>query len=144
MNDIEQRATTPAEPKARAWPLFLAGLFLFIAGPAAYMLRFNAKHLEMPWYMLILATAGVGLMVASVWRRRGVVRAVLLVLFVVACGFEWYGFVVVFRNPEYHGPAQLGTKIPQFATKLADGQPFSDQDLAKGGTTVLVFYRGHW
>jgi hypothetical protein len=145
-----QPETTPpgAKPvgssRRQAWLLFLAGILLCIAGPAAYMLQFSFKHLSTPWYMPGLALAGVALMVLSLWHRRGIVRALLLVPFVLMCGFEWYGIAIASRSPAYNGPGTPGAKLPGFTAKLADGRPFTESDLEKGESSALVFYRGRW
>lgn len=141
----------PVEPvphdavsRPRHWLLFFAGVLLFVLGPAAYAMRLREKHLETPWYLPILASAAVAFMAVSIWRRRGVVRTILLVLFALLCGFEWFVLGVGMKSPAYTGPAQPGRKVPQFTASLADGTPFTEKDLEQGTTTALVFYRGHW
>ena len=42
------------------------------------------------------------------------------------------------------GPAHAGEKMVPFTTTLADGRVFSQDDLAKGQPTVLLFFRGRW
>jgi len=123
--------------------LFLLGVLLVFAGPVVYIIQFNMKQLVVPWYAPVLATLGVLLMLASVWRRPGVLRISGLVLFGLVCGFEWF-FIVMARTPVYSGPANPGQKVPAFATTLADGTAFTDQELAKGIPTALVFFRGRW
>jgi hypothetical protein len=141
----ETQPTPPAAvTRTRHWLLFLAGILLVCLGPAVYIARFRSKHLDSPWYIPVLATAGVAVMALSVWRRRGVLRIILLVLFGVVCAFEWHGLLVGTKNPAYTGPAQPGRKVPEFAAALADGTPFTEKDLEKGTPTVLVFYRGRW
>ena len=105
---------------------------------------FRLKNLGPAWYIPILSSAGVGLLVLSAWRRRGIVRIVFLALFAVVCGFEWFIFAVAARSPAYTGPAQPGRKVPQFAARLADGTPFTTAELERGTWAVMVFYRGHW
>jgi hypothetical protein len=124
--------------------LFFAGITLFVLGPALYVIQIRLKNLGAAWYVPILSSAGVLLIILSVWRRRGVVRIVFLMLFAIVCGFEWFIFTVAARTPAYTGPAQPGRKVPQFAAQLADGTPFTTAELEKGDSTVLVFYRGHW
>ncbi|MEX2121249.1 MAG: redoxin domain-containing protein [Pirellulales bacterium] len=46
--------------------------------------------------------------------------------------------------PAYDGPARAGEKIPAFRSTLADGRPFTQNDLQQGTPTVLVFFRGRW
>ena len=143
MDNVEPAAAAVIA-RPRHWPLFLAGILLFLLGPAAYVVQFRLKHLGAPWYVPILASAGAALMIASVWRRRGVVRTIVLVLFAVVCGLEWQVLLVGSRSPVYTGPAQPGRKVPQFTATLADGRPFSESDLETGISTVLVFFRGRW
>jgi hypothetical protein len=141
-NDQPAQKNLPA--RTRHSILFVAGLALIVLGPVAYAVQLSAKNLSAPWYVPILATAGVALMLLSVWQRRGVVRILGLALFAVVCGLEWRILLVDMRTPAYTGPAQLGHKLPHFTAKLADGSPFSDKDVEKGTRTVLLFYRGHW
>ena len=131
-------------PRSRHWLLFAAGIALFVLGPVWFFAQFRMKHLVPAWYVPILASAGVLLLISSLWRRRGIVRTVFLVLFAIICGFEWFIFTVAARSPAYTGPAQPGRKVPQFAARLADGTPFTTADLEHGTSTVLVFFRGHW
>lgn len=126
------------------WLLFLGGVLLFIIGLVAYPLQFRAKNLATPWYIPILSTLGLSLMIVSLWRRRGVARAILLVLFALFCGFEWYTIAIAMRSPAYTGPARTGRTLPSFQAKLADGTPFTQENLEQGTTSVLLFYRGHW
>ena len=128
----------------RRWPLFLVGILLFLAGPVIYFVQINRQLLETPWYAPALASLGVLVMAVSVGQRGGRFRKVGLVVFVVVCGLEWYWLAVGTMNPVYHGPAQAGRALPPFTTTLADGKVFASEDLAKGGSSVLVFYRGHW
>jgi hypothetical protein len=128
----------------RRWPLFLAGVLLFLAGPILYVVQFSQGQLWMPWYVPVLATIGVLFMIASVWQRRGVLRSLGLVAFLLLCEMEWYLVLVATKTPAYTGPAQPGTKVPAFAATLADGTAFTNDDLEKGVDTVLVFFRGRW
>jgi hypothetical protein len=135
-------AAAAAQP-TRRWPLFLVGVLLFIAGPAIYYVQFQMKHLVTPWYAPIMASVGVLLMAMSVWQRRGVLRSVGLVLFVLMCGMEWF-MLLGMGTPAYTGPAQSGSKVPTFATALADGKSYTNKDLQDGKPTVLLFFRGRW
>jgi hypothetical protein len=110
----------------------------------AYIVQFRSKHLGAPWYVPILASVGVALMILSIWRRRGVVRPIGLVLFAILCGLEWHMLLVGTRTPAYTGPAQAGHSIPEFTATLADGRPFTEKDLEQGTHTVLLFFRGRW
>ena len=126
------------------WLLFFAGIALFVAGPVWFVAQFRMKQLGAAWYVPILSTAGIVLLMLSVWRRRGIMRTIFLILFAIICGFEWFTFAVATRSPAYTGPAQPGRKVPEFAAHLADGTPFTSAELEKGMSTVLVFYRGRW
>jgi hypothetical protein len=143
MSTVEPAPAETSHP-GRHWPLFLAGILLFLIGPPLYFVEFHLRHLRVPWYVPLLASAGVVLMAASLWRRRGVVRALLLLLFAMACGLEWYMLLVAMKAPPYSGPALPGSTIPEFAARLADGTPFTEKDLAQGRSTVLLFFRGRW
>ena len=130
--------------RSHHWVLSFAGIALFVAGPVWFVAQFRMKHLGAAWYVPILSSAGLLLLILSIWRRRGIVRIVFLMLFAIVCGFEWFVFTVAARSPAYTGPAQPGRKVPQFAARLADGTPFTTADLERGTSTVLVFYRGRW
>jgi hypothetical protein len=135
-------AKTSASPQR--WPFLFFGILLCLLGPIIYGVRFGQYHLETPWYVPALTTVGVLFMVVSVWQRRGVLRSVVLVLFILVCCFEWFFVVVVAKTPLYTGPALPGHKMPTFATTLADGKTFTNKDLEAGTSTVLIFYRGRW
>jgi hypothetical protein len=132
--------TTPP----RRWPLFLAGVLLFLLGPAIYVVQVSLKDLTMPWHLPILATLGVVLMALSVGQRRGVWRSAALVFFVLLCGLEWFFLVAITKTPLYAGPAQPGRKVPEFTAAYADGQAFTHNNLEDGKRSVLLFFRGRW
>jgi fucose 4-O-acetylase-like acetyltransferase len=134
----------PTASRTSHWPLFLVGIGLFFLGPVIYVIQLRMKNLGAPWFLPILATAGATFMIASVWRRRGVVRTLAMLLFTLVCGLEWFMLLVAFRTPTYSGPARPGSKVPHFIAALADGKPFTDANLQSGSPSVLVFYRGHW
>ena len=129
---------------ARRWPLFVAGILFFVLGPTINVAMILMGRLTTPWYVPILATLGVVLMVLSVVQRGGVLRSVGMLVFALLCGLEWYFIASVIKTPEYVGPAQPGQKVPAFAAAYADGKMFSSKDLEDGSRTVLLFYRGHW
>jgi hypothetical protein len=134
----------PVVSRSRHWLPFAAGIALFVVGPVWYVIQFRLKNLGAAWYVPLLSSAGVFLLILSVWRRRGIVRTVFLMLFAIVCGFEWFVFTVAARSPAYTGPAQPGRKVPQFAAQLSDGTSFTTAELERGNSTVLVFFRGHW
>jgi hypothetical protein len=137
-------STSTAKTAPRRLPLFLFGFLLFVLGPIIYAFQFSAGVLTVPWYVPILGTVGVLLMLASIVRRPGVVRIALFVLFLLVCGFEWFFILFGANTPPYRGPAQAGRQLPAFTTTLWDGSSFSDKNLAEGKSTVLVFFRGRW
>ncbi len=143
MSSVEPSPSGSVSPR-RHWPLFLAGILLFLVGPPIYVVEFRLGRLGVPWYVPLLASAGLALMTASVWRRRGAVRIFLLALFTLVCGLEWFVLAAGTKSPPYAGPAQPGRTVPEFSAKLADGTPFTDQDLRQGRSTVLLFFRGRW
>jgi hypothetical protein len=140
----DEPATPVATSRRHHWPLFNAGILLFLLGPLAYAVQFRMKQLSTPWYLPILSSAGVALMILSLWRRGGVARTILLLPFAILCGLEWYLIGFAFKSPEYSGPALPGQPVPHFSARLADGRTFTEADLEQGSRTVLVFYRGRW
>jgi hypothetical protein len=133
-----------ARTPPRGWPFFLVGFLLFLLGPALFAVQLRLKYLGMTWHVPILASLGILFMVASIWRRRGILRSAGLVLFVLVCGFEWWVVLVENRPPAYAGPAQPGRPVPAFATTLADGKAFTSTELKNGSAAVLLFFRGRW
>jgi hypothetical protein len=142
MSNVESAPETDFRPRHR--PLFLAGILLFLLGPPIYVVQFQGKLLFAPWYVPIMASIGVVLMFASVWRRRGVARTIGVVFFAVVCGLEWFLLAVGTATPLYSGPAEPGRTIPAFTSNRADGTPFTEADLKRGRPTVLLFFRGRW
>jgi hypothetical protein len=135
----------PAETRSpRRWYFFAAGFLLFLLGPGVYFLEFRAKHLGLPWYVPVLAAIGVILMSVWAWQRPRWWRIASVVPFAIVCGLEWFIVFVATSTPTYTGPAEVGRAIPKFATALADGTPFTDDELRQGVPTALVFFRGRW
>jgi hypothetical protein len=139
MND-----TSVAKPRRCVWPLFLLGVLLCIAGPGLYAGQLALRHLWTPWYVPVLASAGVLLMLVSVLRRPGLVRVLGLLLFGLLCGLEWYFLGVASKSPPYAGPAIADQRVPPFAASRADGTAFTQENLSDGTSSVLVFFRGRW
>jgi hypothetical protein len=130
--------------RTRRRPFFLLGVILFLAGPIVYYIRLQFGYLGAPWYVPVLATFGAVLMLISVINYGGRVRIGGLVLLTLICGFEWFVLLVAAKTPHYTGPAEVGRPLPAFTTALAGGTPFSNQDIGKGTSTVLLFFRGRW
>ncbi len=138
------QAVTTTTPPSRCWPFFWAGLLLFLLGPVLYAVQVSLKHLWTPWYVPLLASLSVVLMIAAVRQRRSVLRGAALTFFALLCGGEWYLMLVATKSPIYTGPAQPGGKLPPFAAMLADGTPFTNKDVENEIRSVLVFNRGRW
>jgi hypothetical protein len=117
--------------------LSLLGLVLYIAQTVQF------KVLVTPWYVPILFTAGVLLVLVSLRQRPTWTRLVALLALALLSAAEWYFILSISRLPEYKGPVQVDKKIPEFTTTFADGRPFTEKDLQKGTPTLLVFNRGH-
>jgi hypothetical protein len=138
-------ATTPTvESRARGRGYFWAGIAACLLGPALVAAQFQLQHLIVPWYSPVLATLGVFLLLAAVFRRRSVPRLIALVLVAAFAGLQWYFLAVLMKLPEYAGPARAGEPIPAFHSTLADGQPFTEADLRDGSRHALIFFRGRW
>ena len=92
------------EAAPRGWPLFLAGSLLFVLGPVGYYVQLRSRNLGAPWYLPILSTLGVVLMILALRRRGGVLRVLGVAFFAVVCGLEWFA-PGRHENPAYTGPA---------------------------------------
>ena len=136
--------TPSVEAPPRRRPLFVLGVLLFLAGPIGYAIQVSLAQWFVPWYVPVLATLGILCMAASVCQRPGVWRSIGLAFFVLIGAFEWFMLLVGTNTPAYAGPAQVGKKVPAFTTQLASGAAFTEKDLANGGKSVLVFFRGRW
>ena len=139
-----QSAVSDAPLPPRRAPLFLAGALLFVVGPIVYAVQLQIPYLAVPWYLPVLSTLGILLMAFSAWLRRSIWRGVVLAVFTVLCGFQWFFFTALAVTPPYTGPAQVGSRVPDFTTKLADGAAFASADLQDGKRRVLLFFRGRW
>jgi hypothetical protein len=108
------------------------------------MVQLRLQNLTAPWYSPVLATLGALLILLAVLRRRTIPRLLALVLVAAFAGLQWYFMAVLVKLPEYAGPARAGQPIPAFQTTLADGRPFTEENLRDGSRHVLVFFRGRW
>ncbi len=142
MENLSPTRVPAAPPRTR--PLFLPGIVLFLAAPILYAIQLRFDRLFFPWYLPLLFTLGVLCMGASVWRQFGIGRAVGLAFCTLVCAFGWYMFLFGVNTPPYAGPAQVGRKVPAFATQLADGKAFTDRDLADDQDSIVLFFRGRW
>ena len=139
MNDLYK---TTARHPGRS--LLLLGVLLAVAGPVLnFLLMFAAKILITPWYAPLLETLGVALIILALMRSRSIWRWTALVIFTLLLAFGWFA-VLAMRLPAYTGPVKDGQPFPAFATTLADGAAFTQDDLKGDRNTVMVFFRGHW
>jgi hypothetical protein len=138
--------TTPsAVPRSRGRAYLWAGVLAGLLGPALVVAQFQLlKHLAMPWYSPILATLGALLLVVALARRRSIPRVIAFVLVAAFAGLQWYLLAVLMKLPAYEGPARAGEPIPAFRTTLADGRPFTEEDLRDRSRHVMTFFRGRW
>jgi hypothetical protein len=139
MNDLNK--TTARHPGRY---FLLLGVLLAIAGPVLMMLlTFAAKILIAPWYVPLLGTLGVALIVLALTRSRSIWRWTALVIFTLFVAFQWY-VLLAMRTPAYSGRVKDGEPFPAFATTLADGSAFTQDHLKGDQNTVMVFFRGRW
>jgi hypothetical protein len=116
-----------------------------VLGLVLYVLQITAaKMLATPWYTPILGTVGVGLLVLALFRARTIWRILAVVIFGLLVGGEWHFLLSGSVLPAYSGPVAAGRSFPAFATTLADGSPFTQENLGGDKNTVLVFFRGRW
>jgi hypothetical protein len=123
--------------------LLIMGVSLAVLGVIAYAVQISLRRLTAPWYMPVLATLGVVLVIMSVWERRTLWRALALIAVGLVAAGEW-GMLFAFRLPPYTGPIVVGRPFPAFETSRADGTTFSQADLAGSRNNVFVFFRGRW
>jgi hypothetical protein len=142
MNDINRSTTATRQHPGRS--LLFLGMFLVVGSYALSMvLMLGAKILRESWYAPILGTLGVALIILALMRSRSIWRWIAVVVFTLFVAFQWWaGFAM--RLPAYTGPVKGGQTFPAFATTLADGSAFTQDDLKGDQNTVMVFFRGHW
>jgi hypothetical protein len=142
MNDLKQTSTGTLQHPGRS--LLLAGVLIALAGwVLMFLLIFVAKILITNWYGPLLGTLGVALIVLALMRSRSIWRWTAAVIFTLLAGFQWWALFAM-ALPAYTGPVKDGQTFPAFATRLADGSAFSQDDLKGDQNTVMVFFRGHW
>jgi hypothetical protein len=145
---VQADVNIPTAPAATARPrgrgYFWAGIGACLLGLGLMVAQFKFKQLGTPWYCPVLATVGCYLLLVSLFQHCNVVRILALGLVTAVAGLEWYFLIELMKLPAYDGPAQPGTKVPQFASTRADGRPFTDADLHDGTRRVLTFFRGRW
>lgn len=124
--------------------LLLLGMFVAVAGTALmFLMTFALKILVAPWYAPILGTVGVALIILALRRSRSMWRWTALVFFTLFTAFQWWALFAM-RTPAYTGPVKDGQPFPAFATTLADGSSFTQDNLKGDQNTIMIFFRGHW
>jgi hypothetical protein len=135
---------SPAAPRPSTGRRFLAlGLVLPLVGVIGYAAQLATHRLTAPWYLPVLATLGVASLVVALWERRNVWRVLALLPALLVAAGSW-ALLLGDRVPAYTGPVSAGQSFPAFATKRADGSPFTERDLEGNQDNVLVFFRGRW
>ena len=136
--------STDAPPtRSRGRLLMLAGLGLAVLGVVAFAIQLSLGRLMLPWYMPAAALLGAACVVASLWKRRTVWRALTLVVVVLLAGLEFMALYAT-RLPPYAGPIAVGRPFPAFEARRADGTSFTQDDLIGDQHHALVFFRGRW
>ena len=142
MNELNRTSAGTLRHPGRS--LLLLGVFLALAGPVLMILLiFAAKILITNWYGPLLGTLGLALIILALMRSRSIWRWTAVVIFTLLVGFQWWALFAM-RLPAYTGPVKDGDPFPAFATTLADGSAFTQDDLKGDQNTVMVFFRGHW
>jgi hypothetical protein len=122
---------------------FWFGLAAPFVGIAIYALQFRAGILKLPWYLPILGTVGVALIVYALLRKRSVWRFAGLTIVAILAFMQWFLVAGGLRLPAYAGPVAAGKAFPAFSATFADGSAFTPESF-KGHNTALVFFRGRW
>jgi hypothetical protein len=135
-----QLATTSSTGRGLLW----SGIGLAILAIVLGIIQYVLQILVVPWQVPIVTTLGALLLLVSVTRRFTLTRVIAVVLITALAGLEWVFMASLSKLPEYTGPVRAGLKIPAFQTALADGRPFTDQNLQDGTPSVLIFFRGRW
>ena len=123
--------------------LFL-GLLVAASGIAIYTIQIRAKVLAAPWYVPILATAGLLLVMLALAQSRTIWRWLAAGAVTLLAAGEWLMMLVLMAAPAYTGSVEVGRAFPNFDTTLAGGGNFSQADLQGDKDTVLLFFRGRW
>jgi hypothetical protein len=139
-------APPTASAKAAGRRLLWLGIGLVLLGRlvrVAFM--FGAGIMPSPWWAPVLTTLGVALITLSLVRRFTASRIAALVLVGLLAVGDWWFVLGYSRIPAYTGPVSAQQPFPAFSpAALADGTPFTRDDLVGEQDTVLVFFRGFW
>jgi hypothetical protein len=125
--------------------LLWLGILCAILGPPLYLAQLLIwGQTVSPWYLPVLATLGVGLVVLSLSCRRTAWRWLAFAFALLIAGGSWWFLTSYVRLPGYKGPVIADRSFPEFRVQRADGTAFSPIDPAGDRATALVFFRGHW
>jgi hypothetical protein len=142
MNDLNRTSAGTLRHPGRS--LLLLGVLVALAAPVLNtLLMLAGKNSFEPWYAPLVSTLGVALIVLALVRSRSIWRWTAVVIFTLFVAFQWLALLAM-RLPAYAGPVKHGDPFPAFATTLADGSAFTQNDLKGNQNTVMVFFRGHW
>jgi hypothetical protein len=142
---MDPATSLPGPRPALTRALFWGGLLLSLLAIALCVAQYAvARSTITPWYLPALTTVGALALLAAVRRRRSVGSVIVFLVVAMLAGFEWFFLAGLSRLPAYHGPVTVGQPMPAFETRLADGQPFTQRDLARGQASVMTFFRGRW
>ena len=137
-------ATNTAKVNGRAGGRAFVGLFLTLAGPAAYMLLLDNARMRAsgaPAFGLMAAGAVLGLSAFFYDRRWWV--GLLGAFNVLFLGAFFYGFYWLMALPPSE-PLAVGSTAPEFVLPDQEGRPVALAAYRDAGPVLLVFYRGHW
>ena len=137
-------SSTIAPTKTTGRMYLWLGLAVGILAPFLYVAQLAAKRLTAPWYVPILGTAALCLVLLAVIRVGTVGRKIAFLLLGLLATGEWFFLLYASKVPAYAGPVAVGQPFPAFATTFADGSPFTQADLLGERNTVMVFFRGRW
>lgn len=137
------RSVTPDRAGSTGRLLLALGVALPLLGIAGYVVQSSLRDLSAPWYVPVLATLGLVLVIVSLYVRRTKWRVIGLVFVAFLTLGEW-ATLFMMRLPPYSGPVAIGQPFPSFTTLTSDGARFTERDFAGEQNTVLVFFRGRW
>ena len=118
------------------------GMVVALSGIVIFFVLLNAGILIAPWYIPILASLGAGLLLLSLVRARSIWRWAAFLLFTAFATVVWVMLLVVLATPAYTGRVKGGQQFPEFATALAGGSSFTQNELKGEQNTVMVFFNG--
>ncbi|MCE9525208.1 MAG: hypothetical protein K8R36_04050 [Planctomycetales bacterium] len=142
---MSESFTASKYPPARNGRIYLIlGILSAVLGPVIYAVQFQNHVLSSPWYVPALATFAVVLIAFSLAQSRTIWRYAAIGLATLFASLVWLIFLVGMAAPPYTGSVEVGRAFPNFETKLAGGEGFSQADLTGDQNTILLFFRGRW